>query len=99
MPGVVLRVLVLLTIVASPALAQSPGSSGTKSDEWKFTLAPYLLFPRMDGKTAIQGHEIEVDVSAIDIFENLQFGGMGYFEARKARWGGRDRCGLHGIGY
>ena len=87
MPGVVLGVLVLLTIVASPALAQSPGSSGTNSDEWKFTLAPYLLFPRMDGKTAIRGHEIEVDVSASDIFENLQFGGMGYFEARKARWG------------
>ena len=87
MLGVVLGVLVLLTIVASPALAQSPGSSGTNSDEWKFTLEPYLLFPRMDGKTAIQGHEIEVDVSVIDIFENLQIGGMGYFEARKARWG------------
>jgi hypothetical protein len=41
----------------------------------------------MDGTTAVRGQELEVDVSAGDIFSNLQFGGMGYFETRKARWG------------
>ncbi len=85
--GAILATLVLMSVIPSPAFAQSPSSSGTSSDEWKFTLAPYLLFARMDGKTAIRGNEIEVDISAIDIFKNLQFGGMGYFEARKAQWG------------
>ena len=86
MLGAILTNLVLLSVITSPVLAQSQGS-GKSSDEWKFTLAPYLLFPRMDGTTAIRGRELEVDVSAGDIFSNLQFGGMGYFEARKARWG------------
>ena len=79
--------IIVLSILAPPALAQSPGSSGTNSDEWKFTLAPYMLLPWMDGATAVRGHELEVDVAPSDIFSNLQFGAMGYFEARKARWG------------
>jgi len=87
MPGAILTTLLLLSIIAPPALAQSQGSSGANSDEWKFTLAPYLILPYMDGKAAIRGHEVEVDVSPSEIFENLQFGAMGYFEARKARWG------------
>jgi len=87
MPGVALGVLVLLTMVASPALAQSPSSSGTNSDEWKFTLAPYLLIPWMDGTAAVRGRDHEVDVSPSQILGNLQFGAMGYFEARKAKWG------------
>jgi hypothetical protein len=87
MPGFTLGALMLLTIVVSPALAQSSGSTGTNSDEWKFTLAPYLMLPWMNGTTAVRGHEIEVDVSPSQIFDNLQFGGMAYLEARKARWG------------
>jgi hypothetical protein len=86
MLGAILTNLVLLSVITSPVLAQSQGS-GKSSDEWKFTLAPYLLFPRMDGTTAIRGQELEVNTSAGDIFSNLQFGAMGYFEARKARWG------------
>ncbi|NWG75447.1 MAG: hypothetical protein HXY24_12695 [Rubrivivax sp.] len=75
---------VLLSIIPSAALAQA---QSTNSDAWQFTLSPYLLFPRMDGKTAVNGREVEVDVSAGEIFENLQFGMMGYFEARKSKWG------------
>jgi len=82
-----LAVLLLLAAATSPTLAQSPGSSGTNSDGWKFTLAPYLMLPWMDGTTAVRGHELEVDVAPSDIFSNLQFCAMGYFEARKARWG------------
>jgi hypothetical protein len=85
--GVILMALVLLSIIAPAALAQSPGSSGKGSDEWKFTLAPYLLLPWMNGKVAIAGLEHEVDVSPSQILQNLQFGAMGYLEARKAGWG------------
>ena len=79
--------IIVLSILAPPALAQSPGSSGTNADEWKFMMAPYLLIPWMDGTTAVRGQEIKVDVQPSEIFSNLQFGGMVYLEARKARWG------------
>ena len=87
MLGAVLTTIVFLSIVTSPALAQAQGGSGTNSDEWKFIVAPYLVLPYMNGTTAIRGHEIEVDLSPSEIFSNLQFGIMGYFEARKAKWG------------
>ena len=85
--GAILITLVLLSLITSPALAQSPGGSGTDPDEWKFTLTPYLMIPWMDGQAAVRGLEHEVDIAPSDIFQNLQFGAMGYFEARKAKWG------------
>ena len=77
----------LLTVTASSSLAQSPGSGGKGPDEWQFTLAPYLMVPWMNGETAVRGKEVEVDVGPSQIFSNLQFGVMGYFEARKSKWG------------
>jgi len=44
------------------------------------------MLPWMNGTTAVRGQEVEVDVGPSQIFENLQFGAMGYFEARKGRW-------------
>jgi hypothetical protein len=41
----------------------------------------------MNGTSTVRGLEVEVDVSPSDIFENLQFGAMGYFGARKGNWG------------
>lgn len=79
-------VLLMLSVAVFPSLAQSQGGSGTSSDEWKFTLAPYLMVPWMDGKTAVKGREVEVNVAPSEIFSNLQFGVMGGFEARKNKW-------------
>jgi hypothetical protein len=80
-----LAVIALLAILGAPALARAQSSGG--QDKWQFTLAPYLILPWMDGKTAVKGRELAVDVQPDEIFSNLQVGGMGYFEARKARWG------------
>ncbi len=44
------------------------------------------MLPWMNGTTAVRGQEVKVDVARSDIISNLQFGVMGYFEARKARW-------------
>ncbi len=77
--------LMLLIIVATPALAQSQ-SGGKGPEDWKYTFAPYFMLPWMNGTTAVRGHEVGVDVAPGDIFSNLQFGVMGYFEARKSRW-------------
>jgi len=87
MLGAILATFVFLSIVTFPALAQAQGSGGKSSDEWKFTLAPYLMIPWMDGTVAVRGRDHEVNVSPGNIFSNLQFGMMGYFEARKAKWG------------
>ena len=59
----------------------SPGDSG-----WNFTAAPYLLFPGMNGEIAMRGIPVEVDLSTSDIFENLDFGMMLYFEAANDKW-------------
>jgi hypothetical protein len=77
--------ILLLPIAAFPMLAQSQ-SGGVSSDEWKITVAPYLMLPWMDGTTAVRGREVEVNMAPSDILSNFQFGAMGYFEARKAKW-------------
>jgi hypothetical protein len=72
----------LVTAGAStPAFAQAP------SDTWDVTVAPYFMGPAMSGTTTVRGREVDVDVSASDIFSNLQFGAMGLVVARKGSWG------------
>jgi len=75
-------VLFLLAAVASPAAAQAPAG-----DPWKVTVMPYLLGASMSGTAAVLGQELKVDMSASDIFSNLQFGAMGLVIARKGNWG------------
>jgi hypothetical protein len=65
----------------TPAAAQAP------SDKWEVTLAPYFMGAAMSGTTTVRGREVNVDVSASDIFSNLQFGAMGLVVARKGNWG------------
>jgi hypothetical protein len=71
----------LLPALSGSLLAQSG------SDQWKFKLAPYLMGAAMDGSVTIRDRDIDVDVSAGDIFSNLKFGFMGYFEVKKGPWG------------
>jgi hypothetical protein len=72
---------VVLAASASPAHAQ------TASDEWQVLVAPYLMGAAMSGETTVRGLPVDVDVSASDIFSNLQFGAMGLAVARKGDWG------------
>ena len=65
----------------TPAAAQAP------SDEWEVTVAPYFMGAAMSGTTTVRGRAVDVDVSASDIFSNLQFGAMGFVVARKGNWG------------
>jgi hypothetical protein len=75
----------MAVVISAPAVYGQTGAS--TSDEWKFKVAPYLVLPWMDGKAAVRGKQVDVNVSAGDIFSNLQIGAMGYFEARKGAWG------------
>jgi len=74
--------LFLTLIAASPAAAQAPAG-----DAWKVTVTPYMLGASMNGTTTVKGQEVTVDMSASDIFANLQFGAMGIVAARKGDWG------------
>ena len=75
--------LLLLALIAPPpAAAQSPAG-----DTWKVTIEPYILGASMGGTTVVRGEEVTVDMSASDIFSNLQFGAMGIVVARKGDWG------------
>ena len=56
-------------------------------DGWQVTLAPYMMGAAMSGTTGIGQAESDVDLSASDVFKNLQFGFMGYFEVKKGKWG------------
>src|SRR5512136_1691645 len=75
-------VLLLIVIASSPTAAQAPAG-----DSWKITVAPYFMGAAMGGTTVVAGQELDVDVSASDIFSNLQFGAMGLVVARKGNWG------------
>jgi hypothetical protein len=74
--------LLLTLTAASAASAQAPAG-----DAWKVTVAPYFMGAAMNGTAAVAGQELDVDMSASDIFSNLQFGAMGLVVARKGNWG------------
>ncbi len=67
--------------------AATPAAAQAQSDKWEVTVAPYFMGAAMSGATTVRGREVNVDVSASDIFSNLQFGAMGLVVARKGNWG------------
>lgn len=78
-----LRVVSVAVALAwcAPAAAQSSQS------DWQVTMSPYLMGASMSGTAGLRGREAELEMSASDIFANLQFGFMGMLEARKGHWG------------
>lgn len=75
------------TVVLIASGAWTPAAAQVPSDEWDVTVAPYFMGAAMSGTAAVRGREVDVDVSASDIFSNLQFGAMGLVVARKGSWG------------
>ena len=74
-------VAVMVAGWATSAAAQPP------DDTWNVFVAPYLMGAAMSGATTVRGLEVDVDMSASDVFSNLQFGAMGLIVARKGDWG------------
>lgn len=70
---------------AAPATAQSTGSG---TERWQYELTPYFWAAGMKGDVK-SGNlpKTSVDIDFSDIWDNLDFGAMGAFEARKERWG------------
>jgi opacity protein-like surface antigen len=56
------------------------------SDDWEFEVTPYFLAASLDGTAGVRGVEADVDMSFSDIWDNLDAGFMGIFEAQKGPW-------------
>ncbi len=83
------RVVVVLlgVMLGSAGVAVAQESSNTEDNSnWEFVVAPYLLFPHMDGSVTIGRIPIDVDVSPSEVFESLDFGFMLYLEAHNRDW-------------
>jgi hypothetical protein len=81
------RVCLWAAVVLIASGAWTPAAAQVPSDKWEVTVAPYFMGAGMSGTTTVRGRDVDVDVSASDIFSNLQFGAMGLVVARKGNWG------------
>jgi hypothetical protein len=81
--SVFLFLLIIIFYGNIPLKAQQETNS---SDGWNFVVAPYVLFPYMNGFVAVRGNESAVAVGPGDIFSNLNIGAMIYAEGRTADW-------------
>jgi hypothetical protein len=80
-----------LIVGSAPALAEDATDTfGTSSadDEWSFGLAPYVWTAGISGNVAAFGAPTaNIDVSPVDVLEDLDMAFMGVGEARYGRWG------------
>jgi hypothetical protein len=61
--------------------------SSTQSDQWEWSVAPYLWMFGMDGDVRIRNTSAEFDVGFDDIFDNLDIAAIASIEARRGAWG------------
>jgi hypothetical protein len=73
---------VLVMLLSSPGIARAQSSS----DDWEFSLTPYLWGSGLSGTAGIAGRDADFEVSVKDLLKSLDFGFMGNFEARRGRW-------------
>ena len=76
-----------LVLACALVAAAVTGARAQAPDAWQVTVVPYMMGAAMSGTTAVGGQTLDVDMSASDIFSNLQFGAMGLVVARKGAWG------------
>jgi hypothetical protein len=81
------RYVSLWAVLAVLAVSATAAHAQPASDEWQVFVAPYLMGAAMSGATTVRGAELDIDLSASDIFSNLQFGAMALVVARKGGWG------------
>jgi len=78
------RFLVLIYLVGIFLNAQAQDQPKEKS--WNFTVAPYFLFPNMNGNVAVKGIPVDINASTGDILNDLDFAFMIYGEASNDKW-------------
>ena len=81
-----IRSLFCATLLGLVAPTGAAAQDASPDGRWEFTIAPYLLFPHMDGQVTMRGHPVEVDVGPSEMFENLDFGAMLVLEMANRDW-------------
>ena len=85
------RAIYLPLLALGAALCTLPHNAAAQvSDDWKFRAIIYGYFPDIGGNTSFSGGTSggSINVDANNIIGNLEFAFMGFFEARRGRWGG-----------
>lgn len=57
------------------------------SDEWHFSIIPYLWMMGLNGEVGVRGQTVDLDVSFSDIIKNLDFAAEVHAEAWRDRFG------------
>jgi len=84
------KFLVVVVIVAFMLAGFAPSVTAEEKpaeSAWEFQVTPYLWAISMDGNVTVKGLEADVDLSFHDIWDELNFGFMLAYEARKGNWG------------
>lgn len=78
-----------LAVAALGMLANAALAQDAANEEWKFRIAPYLWGTAIDGNVAHERLPVDMhaNMSFGDVWDNLDVGAMGAFEARKGRYG------------
>lgn len=75
--------------LSSPASAEDPAAppdaTASGASGWEFSVAPYLWGAGLNGTLSTDGLETDIDVSFSDIWDALDAGVLGSFEARRGR--------------
>jgi hypothetical protein len=85
--AMVIRLMAIMLLVAV-CQVQAQEQTVHVGDEWEFTVAPYIWFAGMSGNVTINGTPSNGDTDFSEIADNLDVGMLGYFSARKGKWGG-----------
>jgi hypothetical protein len=77
------------TVMPNLAVADPVATEATRgNDDWQFAALIYGYYATIDSKATLpNGSTSSVTINASDLVNNLKFGGMGTFEARKDHWG------------
>jgi hypothetical protein len=73
--------------IAAALLGAFPASAQSTPESWEVTLAPYVFGASLDGETTVRGLTADVDASAGDVFDNMDYGFTSIVAARKGSWG------------
>ena len=79
--------ILLVLLATSVIFGVCCSFSYSQDAEWHFILTPYFWGPGIDGDIGVMGSTQEFDIGFSDIFDKLNFGLMGRFEAKKTKWG------------
>jgi len=66
--------------------AATAAQTSTNDNHWHFGFAPYFYLTGISGTVGARGRQLEIDANFGKIWENLDVGLMGTFEARKNRF-------------